>query len=325
MKKINIALVAGGDSGEYEVSIASAAVVKENLDSSKYNVYTIVLRGKEWYYEKTNKRFPVNKADFTLNVEGKKITFDLAFIVIHGTPGEDGKLQGYFDLMNIPYTTTDLFTSAVTFKKSFTNAIVAQAGVNVARSVSIGIHEIENAASKCQHLKLPLFVKPNKGGSSVGISKVNTQDSFRTAVNKAFEQDSEILIEEFIEGRELACGIIKADGELLCFPITEIISKNDFFDYEAKYTPGLADEITPAKISKEEVKLCNETSRRLYEHLDCRGLVRFDFFLTTKGLYFLEVNTIPGLSAASIIPKQIQAMGKTAAWLYDTMIREALK
>ncbi len=327
MKKKNLALLAGGDSGEYEVSISSSKIVESNLDQEKYNIYKIILREKSWYYLHNEEKIEIDKNDFSLTINGKKITFDIAFIVIHGTPGEDGKLQGYLEMMRIPYTSTDLFTSAATFKKSFTNAIARSSNikVKVANSIAIKISD-ENPVDKIlEVVSVPVFVKPNKGGSSVGVSKVMQKSELAGALKKAFNEDDEVLVEEFISGRELACGAIKYKGQCIAFPVTEIVSSKEFFDYEAKYTPGVADEITPAPIEKHLFKRCQELTKQLYDLFDCRGLVRVDFFLDDEEFYFLEINTIPGLSAESLVPQQIRANNMTEMQVYDMMIEEVLK
>ncbi|MBI9034496.1 MAG: D-alanine--D-alanine ligase [Bacteroidales bacterium] len=326
MKKKNLALLAGGDSGEYEVSINSAKIVESNLDQDKYNIYKIILRGTSWYHLQGNIKIEIDKNDFSLTLQGKKILFDVAFIVIHGTPGEDGKLQGYLEMMKIPYTSTDLFTSAATFKKSFTNAIVKSSNVNVKVARSLMLKKKNNNSNDeiLNFVNIPVFVKPNKGGSSVGVSKVSNEADLQPALKKAFAEDDEVLVEEFIRGRELACGVIKSKEELIAFPVTEIVSKKDFFDYEAKYTVGMADEITPAPISMELTLECQNLSKELYDLFDCRGLVRIDFFLQNETFYFLEINTIPGLSAESLVPQQIRAHNMTEKEIYDIIIEQAL-
>ncbi len=324
MKK-NIAIVAGGNSGEYEISIQSGSVVEKNLDTGLYYPYIIVIKGSDWYYlDKDCKRFDVDKNDFSIIIQGEKIVFDCVFIAIHGTPGEDGKLQGYFDLLGIPYTSCNQTISALTFNKSFCNIIVNSLGVNTAKSILLYKNQNYNTDGIVDEIKLPCFVKPNNGGSSVGITKVDKIENLQDAIKTAFKEDDEVIVEEFIDGTEITCGIIKSKGKMYVLPVTEIVSKKEFFDYDAKYTPGMADEITPARISEETEKECKTISVYLYENLNCSGLVRFDYILHDELLYFLEVNTIPGLTEDSIVPRQAKEMGITIAMLFSMAIEDAI-
>lgn len=324
MKK-NIALVAGGDSGEYEISIKSGIVVKNNLDITRYNVFPIVIHGDTWLFKGDNDEIhTVDKNDFSVTVNGKKIVFDCVFIAIHGTPGEDGKLQGYLDMLHIPYTSCDMFTSSVTFKKNFTNRLVSTFGIRIAQSISIKKSNPYDSEKILKEISLPCFVKPTRAGSSVGVSKVNTAEKLPEAIKKAFAEDAEILIEKALIGRELACGVLKSLGKTYVLPLCEIVSKNEFFDYEAKYTDGKSNEIVPASLTLEEETECKSTSAFLYEQLNCSGVVRFDYILTENGLYFLETNTVPGLTEESIIPKMVREMGWTVTDLYTMLIEDAL-
>ncbi|MCP4553380.1 MAG: D-alanine--D-alanine ligase [Bacteroidetes bacterium] len=325
MKK-NVAIIAGGDSGEYEISIGSATVVYKNLDNTKYNPYLIIIKGQDWFYlDEDNEKFIIDKADFSLFIDGSKLLFDVIFNVIHGRPGENGIIQGYFDLLEIPYTSSGLTASALTFNKGFCNKIVACTGVLVAKSIHLFNRELPQVQTILEQLKLPLFVKPANGGSSVAISKVLKNTDLLKAIDLAFSEDDEVLVEEFIEGREISCGVINYLGKMMAFPITEIISKTDFFDYEAKYTEGMADEITPADIPTEVEFDCKAISSDLYQKLNCKGVVRFDYIFNDSAIYFLEVNTIPGLSEMSIIPQQAEHMGISTAELFDMMITDALQ
>lgn len=316
----NIAIVCGGNSGEYAISIGSAGMVSKHLDPNKFTGYLIVVNGREWFYELNGKKYPVDKNDFSLTIEGRKINFDGVFNAIHGTPGEDGKLQGYFDMMEIPYTSCNAATSAMTFNKFLCNHFVDSYGISTANSVSFAKNESIEKIKVIERLGLPVFVKPAESGSSVGISKVSNENEFNKAVELAFSVSDRIIIEEFIKGRELACGIINRGKELIVFPLTEIISKKDFFDYEAKYTKGMADEITPAEIN-EELELDIKTlSSVLYREMDCKGFVRFDFIVTDTELYFLEVNTIPGISEASIMPKMAEAYGMSLTEFFNIAV-----
>ncbi|MCF8368022.1 MAG: D-alanine--D-alanine ligase [Bacteroidales bacterium] len=323
MKK-NIAVVSGGYSGEYEISIQSGEVVDKYLDKEKYNVYPIIISKEEWMHDcKHNNTYEIDKNDFSIPMFTEKITFDCVFIAIHGTPGEDGRLQGYFDMIGLPYTGCNHATSALTFNKHFCKNVVKNLKVKTAASVCLFKNQ-ENPEAFLQHLKYPLFVKPNNGGSSVGMSKINEKSELPDALAKAFKEDEEILVEEFIKGREITCGVLKYSNEIITLPVTEIISKKDWFDYEAKYDPSLADEIVPAQIPEEVYKECQEISGDLYRQLSCAGIVRFDYIFNENGIYFLEVNTVPGLTEASIVPKMAKVHGLSLQELFGIMVEEAL-
>lgn len=338
MKK-NIALVMGGFSGEHDISIASGNQVYGQLDHTKYNVYKIVVEREGWYGltpqpphlgGEGEQRIPVDLNDFTVTDNGHKVHFDLAFIIVHGNPGENGVLQGYFDMLGIRYTTCGFYTSTLTFHKGYCNPVVKGFGiVKVAESVLLYSEPegsaLDNLRSK---LTLPVFVKPAAGGSSVATTKVKSAEQLLPAIREAFTEDKAVLVEECIVGREFDCGVFrKADGEKLVFPITEIIPKggHEFFDYEAKYQ-GFSNEVTPAECPESISKHIQEVSGKLYDLLGCKGIVRFDYIHDTAKdeLYFLEVNTIPGQSAESIVPKQAKAMGISPAELYEMSIQAAL-
>ncbi|MCX6229946.1 MAG: D-alanine--D-alanine ligase [Bacteroidetes bacterium] len=327
MNKKNIALLAGGNSGEAEISYKSAIIIEQNIDKTLYNVFKINLYKKDWHFvDEKGEKLQIDKNDFSLTLNNKKINFHCAFIAIHGTPGEDGRLQGYFDLLDIPYTTCDHTTSAITFNKSFCNKIVAAAGINVSKSVHLFKQHAYTIEHILDQISLPCFVKPNNGGSSIGMSKVNHKNELETAIQKAFHEDDQVLIEEFIGGRELSCGMIKANDNLLVFPVTQIISENEYFDYEAKYK-GKSKEVTPAEVDEAITIKIKSTAAFLYNKLNCKGVVRFDFILKdkTNDLFFLEVNTVPGQSAESIVPQQIRAMGMTIMEIYTMLIEESVK
>lgn len=325
----NIALVAGGYSGEYVISVQSAAVIENQLDKSKYNVYKIVITRDGWTYTAPDgAAVEVDRNDFTLTVKGNKVRFDAVFIGIHGTPGEDGRLQGYFEMLGIPYTSCGMVTSALTFNKSFCNKIVAALDVvNVSKSVHIFRDQPFDAAGILQQLRLPVFVKPAEGGSSIGMSKVNKAEELPAAIEKAFNEDAQVLIEEFIKGRELTMGLFRANGDITVLPITEVISSKEFFDYEAKYTPGVSQEITPAQVPDEITKRVQQTASVLYNKLNCKGIVRIDFIWeeASNKLYFLEVNTMPGQSENSLVPQQVRASGRTLQEFYGMLIEECLR
>jgi D-alanine-D-alanine ligase len=328
MKK-NIALVAGGYSGEYVISVQSAAVIESNLDSSKYEVYKVIITRESWIHTaKDGKVYPIDKNDFTLTINGLKIKFDAVFIGIHGTPGEDGRLQGYFEMLNIPFTSCGMVTSAITFNKSYCNKIVAALNVvNVAKSRHIFSNQPYDAAQILQQLRLPVFVKPAEGGSSIGMSKVSEAADLQPAIERAFKEDTQVLIEEFIKGRELTIGLYQANGKLTVLPITEVISSKEFFDYEAKYTPGVSNEITPAQVPDAVTQLVQKTASSLYHLLNCRGIVRIDFIWeeATGNLYFLEANTMPGQSENSLVPQQVRAAGKTLQDFYGELVEACLQ
>ena len=324
-KRLNIAIVAGGDSGEYDVSIKSGQQVELHLDRSKFSPWLIEIRGMNWIYRRNREVFPIDKNDFSLALDGNKIRFDAVFNAIHGSPGENGKLQGYFDMTGIPYTSCDVATSALTFNKAFCKKIVASLGVPTAKSVHIFRDHPQPGILVLKEIKFPCFVKPNNGGSSVGMSKVNRVDELKPALDRAFHEDGEILVEELVKGRELTCGVLRTEGKIVCLPVTEIISKKEFFDYEAKYTDGLATEVVPAKVTPEVSGECKKISFLLYERLNCKGVVRFDYIHNRRRFYFLEVNTVPGLSEQSIVPKMARAYGWTVTELFSRLIEETLK
>ena len=316
----NIAIVAGGNSGEYGISMKSGKQVELNMDLNRFRPFLIEIRGTKWNYKLEKKSFPIDKNDFSLLIGKRKIRFDAVFNAIHGSPGEDGRLQGYFDMLGIPYTSSGVTTSALSFNKSFCKQVVSSFGTDVAKSVHLFEGEKGAEAIVLKNLALPVFVKPNNGGSSVGMSKVNHKKDLKDALAKAFHEDSEILVEEFIKGRELTCGVIKTKGKIIAFPVTEIVSKKEFFDYEAKYQPGLAEEVVPAEIPAAVADMCRNISVDLFGRLNCKGIVRFDYIFTGDKFYFLEVNTVPGITSASIVPKMAKAWG----WSYTDLISNLL-
>jgi D-alanine-D-alanine ligase len=325
--KPNIAFITGGYSGESVISYKSAITIENNLDTEKYNVYKIDITPGGWFYETEEVgKTLVDRNDFSLLVSGKKISFDAVFVGIHGTPGEDGKLQGYFDLLNIPYTSCDAATSALTFNKRYTVAVAAFAGIHVAKSVHLFHHEKMPAPEILSRLKLPVFVKPNNGGSSIGMSKVNEAAELGDAIEKAFKEDQQVLVEEFIAGREFTIGVFKHKGEIRTLPFTEVISKKEFFDFEAKYSAGMSEEITPAKVDEAVAIKVREAARKVYQVFNCRGVVRIDFIYNEQAgePFMLEINTVPGQSEASIVPQQVKAMGWTLKDFYSALIEDAL-
>lgn len=327
MKKV-IALITGGTTGEWVISVKSAATISHNLDPDKFDVYKIMLTQQGWFYEPVDSvRIEVDRNDFSVLYNGRKITFDGVFIAIHGAPGEDGKLQGYFDMLNLPYTTCDALTSAVTMNKGYTKSIVQDIpNLFVAKSVQIFKNTPYNLSDVKSSLTLPYFVKPNNGGSSIGMSKVKNQYDLQTAIDKAFKEDAQILIEEFIEGREFTVGVVKLDGKITVLPATEVETAKEFFDFEAKYTPGVAVETTPAPIRPETKKRVEEIATAIYAKLNCRGVVRIDFILVGDegDFYFIEINTIPGQTVTSFIPQQVAAFGMKLNDFYTKLIKETI-
>lgn len=325
MKK-KVALVTGGLSGEAQISYKSAVTVNSNLDRNKFEVYQIDIKPSGWWYTPENSApQKVNRDDFSISDSGNKINFDVVLLCIHGTPGEDGKLQGYFDMLGLPYTSCDAATSALTFNKRYTVAVAAFGGISVANSIHLFKHTPVSPENILAKLQLPVFVKPNNGGSSIGMSKVTTADALAPALEKAFKEDTQVLVEEFISGREFTIGVFKTKGALQVLPITEIETSNEFFDFEAKYQ-GKSVETTPALISETMQSQLEAAAKRVYEVLNCRGVVRVDFIYNEeKGLpYMLEVNTVPGQSAASVIPQQVKAMGMSLQEFYTSIVEESL-
>jgi len=323
MKK-TIAVLMGGNSSEYEVSLNSGKQVFESLDRDKYDIYPILLRGSEWCVLDDNHRHEINKDNFSFKLMGKEIKFDCVFIVIHGTPGEDGRIQGYFDMLKIPYSSCDLLTSALTFNKNVCKNYLKNFDIKMAKSLTIKKHDSIDPYHIVNELDLPVFIKPNNGGSSCGTSKVKSVDEIEKAIRTALKEDAEVIIEQFIEGTEVTNGVICVRHQQLILPITEVISKNDFFDYEAKYNANKATEITPARLSDELTEKCKAISAKICSVLNCKGIVRIDYILKDNEFYFLEINTIPGMTKTSFIPQQIKAHGLNLKDVYTTIIEDAM-
>ena len=326
MSKPKIAFVTGGYSGEAEISYKSAVTIQNNIDTDKYDVYRIDITPQGWFYDHpSGDRSAVNKDDFSILLSEKKINFDAVLIGIHGTPGEDGKLQGYFDLLNLPYTSCDAATSALTFNKRYTVAVAAFSGIPVARSLHLFRHSAVSAEEVLEQLSLPVFVKPNNGGSSIGMSKVDDGSQLSAALEKAFKEDDQVLVEEFIPGREFTVGVFKSGKEIIVLPITEVETKKDFFDFEAKYQ-GMSTETTPANIDENMTQKIRETASKVYSIFNCRGVVRIDFIYNKERdqPFMLEINTVPGQSEASIVPQQVKVMRWTLKDFYSALIEDAL-
>jgi D-alanine-D-alanine ligase len=323
--KKNIALVTGGDSGESVISLQSAKIIKENIDREMFNVFTILLKGSTWKFISDDQtESDVDKNDFSIVSDNKKIKFDAAFIAIHGTPGEDGKLQGYLDMLGLPYTFSGVISSSLTFNKNFCQSLAKEYGAITAKSILVKKNIKYDIDEIISRTGLPCFVKPNNGGSSIGMSKVKEKKDIEEAIQVALHEDNEVQIEEFIEGTEVTCGILQKKNELIALPLTEIVSKHEFFDYTSKYDASLAEEIIPARVPEEVHKKCKELSLYLFRKFNCRGVARFDYIVKNGAPYFLEVNTIPGLSAASIVPKQAQAMGIPLKEFFTILIENVI-
>ena len=326
MKK-NIALVTGGFSGEAVISYRSAKTIDNNLDRNLFNVYTIDINPEGWFgVLPDGSRISVDKNDFSLTLPDGKVNFDAVYIGMHGTPGEDGKLQGYFDTLKIPYTGCDAATSAITFNKGYAVAVASKAGIAVSKSVVLLKHHTISVEEIKDKLSFPLFVKPNNGGSSIGMSKVEGSASdLAAAIEKAFKEDDQVLVEEMIIGREFTVGVFKSKGNIVVLPLTEIEvhASKSFFDFEAKYE-GKSDETTPAKVDEVVADKIRDAARTIYTVFNCRGVIRIDFIYNEKDgrPYMLEINTIPGQSEASVVPQQVKVMGWSLREFYTKIVME---
>jgi len=324
MKK-NIAIIMGGYSSEYKISLTSGNVVFESLDSIKYNAYRIHIFKDKWVYVDTDtNEFPIDKNDFSVTLNGTKITFDCVFNAIHGSPGEDGFMQGYFELLNLPHTSCSMYQAGITFNKRDCLSILKPYGIKTAASYFVNKGDVINEDNIIAKVGLPCFVKANKAGSSFGVSKAHTKADLQPSIDVAFKEDDEIIIESFLDGTEVSVGVITYKGETKVLPITEIVSENDFFDYEAKYQ-GKSQEITPARLTKEEENKVNTIAKKVYEVLKMTGFSRSEFIFKDGEPHLLEMNTIPGLTRESILPQQAAAAGISLSELFDSAIEEALK
>jgi D-alanine-D-alanine ligase len=317
-----IAIVAGGDSSEFGISVKSANEVSKVL-SSRYLVYIIIVRNTSWYWEDQKGRYHnVDKNDFTLVVDEFHIRFDAVFIAIHGKPGENGLLQGYLDMMQIPYTGCGAFCSALTFNKHACKLFLKDYKIPMTLDILIRKGHPVDPADISRQTGLPCFVKPNDSGSSFGVTKVKKQEDLESAINTAFKESDEVIIESFMDGREVACGIVKTRSGEIVLPVTEIISKNEFFDFEAKYTPGKSEEVTPAQMPESVIKKVQKLSSSIYGLLGCKGIVRVDFIVMGDRPLFLEINTVPGMTAESLIPQQAASAGIRLDDLYSMVIED---
>lgn len=322
----NIAVVYGGDSSEFVVSVKSSENVYNAITEAGFAAWKVQMKGLDWDVNEDGQIVAaVDKNDFSFVKNGEKIQFDFAYITIHGTPGEDGKLQGYFDLVKIPYSTCGVYSSALTFNKYFCSNYLRNFDITMAKSVRLFKGDKIDADLLIEKLGLPVFVKPNAGGSSFGVTKVKEKAQLQEALELAMNESEDILVEEFIDGKEFTCGLVKISGEKIVFPVTEVIPQNEFFDYEAKYVAGKTDEITPARISAELTQKVQQLSSKIYDLCDCSGIVRIDYILKDNEFYFLEVNTTPGMTATSFVPQQIAAMDRKLGDVLGLIIQDKLK
>ncbi|MFW2377534.1 MAG: D-alanine--D-alanine ligase [Cellulophaga baltica] len=324
MKK-NIAIIMGGYSSEYQISLKSGSVVYKYTDKEKFNLFSIHIFKEKWVYvNDNNEEFPVNKHDFSVEINHQKITFDCVFNAIHGSPGEDGLMQSYFELLNIPQTSCDAYQSALTFNKRDLLSVLKPYGIKSAPSYYLNLGDLIDEEAIVTKVGLPCFVKANKAGSSFGIMKVYKIEELQAAIANAYKEDDEIIIEGFLDGTEVSVGVLKYHGETKVFPITEIVSENDFFDYEAKYA-GKSQEITPARITEKKMQTVSDIAKKAYDVLKMKGFSRSEFIFIGDEPFMLEMNTTPGLTEESILPQQAKAAGISLPELFENAITEALK
>lgn len=310
MKK-NIAVVTGGNSSEYVISVKSADCILENLDEKLYNSYRIEIKNDSWKAsgKDINGYTDVDRGTFSIQTQNGIVKFDMAIIMIHGTPGEDGIIQGYLETLGIPYTSSDVLASSVTFNKYYTKKFLESHGIKTAPAHLFHKNDLKELNKLSEKIGLPCFVKPNQAGSSFGVTRVINMEQLENALEEALKEDDEVLVEQQIVGRELTCGVLITGKNEYVFPVTEIVSKTDFFDFTAKYTVGMADEIVPAKIPEKLARQCQELSKKIYKLFNCRWFARIDYMVQEETLIPLEINTIPGMSKESIVPKMIRAAG----------------
>ncbi len=319
----NIAIIAGGNSSEIVISVQSGQNIFNAINQSKFKPWFVHMQENNWeVFENGISIAQIDKSNFSFTYKGKTIKFDFAYISIHGTPGEDGILQGYFDLLKIPYSTGGVQSSALTFNKWFCSNYLRNFNIPIAKSLRLKKGNSISVSEIITQLALPVFVKPNAGGSSFGITKVKKEEELVPAIEKAWEESDEALVEEFIEGTEYTCGLVKFESGEEVFPVTEILPKNEFFDFEAKYTAGAAEEVTPARLPEAQFKECQALSSKIYDLCNCSGIVRVDFILKNDTFYFLEINTTPGMTSTSFIPQQIEAHGLKLKDILSQVINE---
>lgn len=327
-----IAIVAGGDSSEYEVSLRSAQGIWSFMNHDKYETYIIVMKGQDWNMVQydgenydMNQKWAVNRDDFSVMRDGRKLTFDFAYIIIHGTPGENGILQGYFDLIKMPYSCCGVLAAAITCSKYTCNRYLSSFGIPVAKSILLRKGDSVTTEEAVRQLGLPMFVKPNGGGSSYATFKVKSAEELQPAIAaSAAEATGEVIVESFMQGTEITCGCYMSRDGLRALPITEVVTKNEFFDVEAKYK-GAVTEITPARLSAELTAQVQETTRRIYGYVGAKGIIRVDYIIIDGVPHLLEVNTTPGMTATSFIPQEVRAAGIDISDVMDDVIEGGLK
>lgn len=320
MERKILAVFQGGYSDEAKISFGTAAFVMKHLDRNRYRPVLCSILPEKWVAHIDDQELPINKEDLSFEMDGKQLRPDAVFMAIHGTPGEDGKLQAYLDVQGIPYNTGNVRNMTLTFNKAATTTALREAGFLVADCILLLPGTDVNEKQILEKVGLPCFVKPSNGGSSLGISKVKEAVELRQAIDRAFAEDDEVMVEGLLEGTEVTCGVLRIDGMVKALPVTEIISKNEFFDYESKYTPGGNEEITPARLAPEDYERCQRISEQIYETLNCRGVVRIDQMVHNGQCFIIEVNTVPGMSAASILPQQAAAAGLSPKDLFNATL-----
>lgn len=324
MKK-NIVVIAGGNTSEYGVSIKSGNHIFEEVDGERYNKYLMILKGRDWHVELDGNTYPVDKNDFSFEYGGRKIMFDFAYITIHGNPGENGMLQGYLDMMGVPYSTCSALCEAMTFDKYTCTNYLNGFGIRTTHPVMLTRGKAYDKAAVLEAVGLPCFVKPNAEGSSFGVSKVKAADEFDAAIKEAFSKCREILVESFLDGTEFTCGLYKVGDKKVVMPVAEVVPKKEFFDYEAKYDASMSDEIIPGRFSEEITDRIQEMASEVYDLLRCEGIVRIDGFVCGDEVIMLEVNTTPGMTANSFIPKMVRVMGVQLRDVITEIIEDKLK
>jgi len=305
---MEIAILSGGNSSEKKVSVKSGNEIKKWLDAAGFSTHIVIVKNNQWNVKNPDGDIPVDLNTFGFAKGRKKIQFDYAWNIIHGTPGENGIIQGYLDMMNIPHNTSGLLTSAMTFNKHVAKTYLKHYGVLTAESILVTRKEVPELDEIAEAVGLPCFIKPNNGGSSFGTTHVTQAEQLKSAIDSAFKEDNEVIAESYVKGTEITCGLVKTRKEEIIFPLTEIVPQKEFFDFAAKYE-GEADEITPARINEELTKKCQLLASEIYDRTFCRGIVRVDFIIRGNQIYFLELNTVPGMTKESIVPQQIRAMG----------------
>lgn len=320
---MRIAILSGGDSSEHLISVKSAGQVKNWLEKAGHTCYTVVITGADWSIRYGSRQWQVDKNRFGFQAERGFITFDFAWNMIHGTPGEDGKLQGYLDMMGIPYNTSNHLSAALTFNKYICKNFLKQHQVLTPEARLVRKGQVADLEEIADNVGIPCFVKPNNGGSSFGITKVVKFERLKAAIEEALKEDDEVIIERYIKGTEVTCGLMKTREGFTVFPLTEIVSDNEFFDYDAKYK-GKADEITPARIEDEMTRKCRQFASMIYDLTVSSGIIRVDFIIKGNQLYFLELNSIPGMTRESIIPQQVECMGIPMEVLLQRVIDDAI-